>query len=109
MRLALKLTLRTFVRTSEIRFAPWAEFEGLDGAEPLWRIPAERMKMRAEHIVPLSKQAVTVLGDIRILSPGDGAVFPAPTVSGVLSENTMIYALYRMGYHRLTSPLVAAD
>jgi integrase len=99
-RLALQLTLLTFVRTSEVRFAQWSEFENLDGAEPLWRIPAERMKMRAEHLVPLSKQAVDVLEGLRKISSGDGSLFPAPTVSGVMSENTMIYALYRMGYHR---------
>ncbi len=44
--LALKLVLLTFVRTPELRFADWSEFEGLDGDEPLWRIPAERVKMR---------------------------------------------------------------
>lgn len=98
-RLALKFTLLTFVRTSEVRFAQWDEFEDLDGPEPLWRIPDERMKMRAEHLVPLAKQAVSLLRDIKALTPGDDFLFPAPTVSGVMSENTMIYALYRMGYH----------
>ncbi|MBX3479664.1 MAG: tyrosine-type recombinase/integrase [Caulobacter sp.] len=97
--LALKLTLLTFVRTSETRFAAWCEFEGLDGAEPLWRIPAERMKMRTEHVVPLSKQAVAVLKDLRAGWPADDLLFPAATTTGAISENTMIYALYRMGYH----------
>lgn len=98
--LALKLALLTIVRTSEVRFACWSEFEGLDGAEALWRIPAERMKARAEHLVPLSKQSVEALHQLRKVSPDGGLLFPSPTVSGVISENTMLYALYRMGYHR---------
>lgn len=53
-KLAIHLTLLTFVRTNEVRFAAWEEFEDLDGKEPLWRIPAERMKMRDEHLVPLA-------------------------------------------------------
>lgn len=98
-RLAVKFALLTFVRTSEIRFACWAEFEDLDGQEPLWRIPAERMKMRTEHLVPLSRGAVTVLRELREGWPDEAMLFPAPTTTGVISENTMIYALYRMGYH----------
>jgi integrase len=60
-RLALRLTVLTFVRTTELRAAQWSEFENLDGGEPLWRISAERTKMKREHIVPLAPQAVTVL------------------------------------------------
>jgi integrase len=97
--LAVKFTLLTFVRTSEVRFASWSEFEGLGGSEPLWRIPAERMKMRAEHLVPLSAQAVAVLDEIRKGWPEEEMLFPAATTTRVISENTMIYALYRMGYH----------
>ncbi len=77
--LALKFTLRTFVRTSEARFAVWSEFEGLDGAEPLWRIPPERMKVtrgRPEHLVPLSSQAVEVLGDLRAATCSRSYLFP---------------------------------
>ena len=98
-KLALELVLLTFVRTGELRFASWAEFEGLDGDEPLWRIPPERMKMRRPHLVPLSLQAVLVLAKLRKLNPRHDQVFPAPTRSKVISENTMLYALYRMGYH----------
>jgi integrase len=98
-RLALELVILTFVRTSELRFATWAEFEGLDGKEPLWRIPAERMKMRRPHLVPLAPQAVAVLTKLRMLNLRHEQVFPAPTRSKVISENTMLYALYRMGYH----------
>jgi len=97
--LALQLILHTFVRTSEVRFAAWSEFEDLDGAKPLWRIPAERMKMRRDHLVPLSQPVVRLLREIREISGRSEMLFPAPTRSKVLSENTMIYALYRMGYH----------
>ena len=69
--LALRLVVLTFVRTTELRAAQWSEFEGLDGGEPLWRIPAERMKMKHEHIVPLAPQAVAVLRKLREL-PGSG-------------------------------------
>jgi len=58
---AIRLLALTFVRTWELRGARWPEFD-LERAE--WRIPAERMKMREEHIVPLSRQAVAVLEEI---------------------------------------------
>jgi integrase len=98
-RLALLFLLHTFVRTSEVRFARRTEFEDLEGDRPLWRIPAERMKMRRDHLVPLSPQVVRILGDVRALGRGSDLLFPAPTRSKVISENTMLYALYRMGYH----------
>lgn len=98
-RLALSLLIHTIVRTSEIRFAVWDEFEKLGSAEPLWRIPAERMKMRQEHLVPLTKQAVVLVDQIKELSGRSDYLFPAPTKSRVLSENTMLFAMYRMGYH----------
>lgn len=98
--LALKWTILTMARTDETRFARWGEFEGLDGAEPTWRLPAERMKMGKPHIVPLPKQAVKMLRQIRRLSNGNGFLFPVEgSRSGVFSENAMIYAMYRMGYH----------
>jgi integrase len=97
--LALKLVIHTFVRTSELRFAEWREFEDLDGAEPLWRVPPERMKMRRSHLVPLTSEVVAILRQLRQLSGRSRFLFPAETRSGVISENTMIYALYRLGYH----------
>ena len=98
-RLALELVILTVVRTSELRFATWSEFEDLDGEAPLWRIPAGRMKMRRAHLVPLAPQAVAVLRRLRALNPRSTLLFPAPTRSKVISENTMLYALYRLGYH----------
>lgn len=98
-KLALELLIHTFVRTSEVRFARWSEFEGLDGERPLWRIPAERMKMRRDHLVPLSPQVVRILAEVKELGGSSELLFPAATRSDVISENTMLYALYRMGYH----------
>jgi integrase len=100
-RLALRLVVLTFVRTTELRAARWCEFENLDGREPLWRIPAERMKMKREHVVPLAPQAVAVLRELRALPGADGSpfLFPSPGRDGYMSNNTMLYALYRMGYH----------
>lgn len=98
-RLALRMLVLTFVRTSELRFASWSEFENLAGPAPLWRIPAERMKMRRPHLVPLSRQAVDTLRELRRFSGRSPFVLPAHTRSGVISENTMIYGLYRLGYH----------
>ena len=100
-KLAIELLLLTFVRTSELRCAEWKEID-LDKAE--WRIPAERMKMRDPHIVPLSKQAVKVLKKIQELSGDWPRVFPNQHKPiGYMSQNTIIFAIYRMGYHsRLT-------
>jgi integrase len=100
-KLALRLAILTFVRTTELRASRWSEFEGLEGDEPLWRIPSERMKMKLEHIVPLAPQAVAVLRALKAL-PGSSIspfLFPSPSREGYMSNNTMLYALYRMGYH----------
>lgn len=75
-KLALRFLVLTAVRPGEIRGAAWAEFEGLDGAAPVWRIPAERMKMSKEHVVPLSRQAVAVLSAAHRLTGRGPLVFP---------------------------------
>ncbi len=96
-KLALKLLLLTFVRTGELRGAEWTEID-LEKAE--WRIPAARMKMRDPHIVPLSRQAIAVLAELQLLTGQWRYVFPNQhKPSGCMSENTMLYGLYRMGYH----------
>lgn len=95
-RLALRLMALTFVRTSELIGAKWQEFD-LPGKR--WDIPAERMKMRTPHIVPLSRQAIAVLQALRAVSYGREYVFPADTGKPThMSNNTILYALYRMGY-----------
>jgi integrase len=96
-KLALKLLLLTFVRTTELRGALWQEIN-FDNAE--WRIPASRMKMKDPHIVPLCTQAIAVLRELQRHSGNREHVFPnqaRPTKC--MSENTMLFALYRMGYH----------
>jgi integrase len=98
-KLALVFTLITMVRTQETRYAMTDEFENLDGQEPLWRLSPERMKMSREHLVPLPRQAVTIIKRLREKSPDSRCLFPASTKTGVISENTMLYGLYRMGYH----------
>ncbi len=96
-RLALKLVVLTFVRSRELRGARWAEFD-FERAE--WRIPAERMKITAEHIVPLSRQVLAVLEELRPLTGSYDLMFPNQNnLSRPMSENTLLYAMYRMGYH----------
>lgn len=93
---ALRLLMLTAARPGEVRGAVWPEFD-LDAA--LWIIPAERMKMRAEHRVPLSTQAVRVLRSMQLLSGAGTLVFPSPFYrSKPLSENTFNSALARMGF-----------
>ncbi|MBV6500989.1 MAG: Prophage integrase IntS [Prosthecobacter sp.] len=100
-KLALRLLLLTFVRTTELRAAQWVEFD-LDKAE--WRIPAVRMKMKEEHIVPLSSQAVAVFRELQNHTGNRQHVFPnQQNPLSFMSENTMLYALYRMGYHSRTT------
>jgi integrase len=72
-RSALLLAAYTFVRTGELRAAEWLEFN-LDAAE--WRIPPEQMKMRAPHFVPLARQAVNLLVEVRALTGRSRWVFP---------------------------------
>ena len=93
---ALLLAPLVFVRPGELRHAEWSEID-LDKAE--WRIPAEKMKMKSPHIVPLARQAVEVLREIQPLTGQGRYVFPSVrTNSRPMSENTVLAALRRMGY-----------
>ena len=95
-RLAMKLMTYTFVRTSEEIEAPWSEFD-LDEAR--WTIPAERMKMKTPHIVPLSRQSVEVLRALKQITGHGHFVFAgARDKKKSISNNTILYALYRIGY-----------
>ncbi len=100
-RLAMKLMALTFVRTSELIGARWAEFD-IEAAQ--WRIPAERMKMRTPHIVPLAPQAVEVLQALHTVSGERALLFPGERDhEKPMSNNTILGALKRMGYlHRMT-------
>ncbi|CAN7260007.1 integrase arm-type DNA-binding domain-containing protein [Variovorax sp. LjRoot130] len=93
---ALKLSPLVFVRPGELRAAEWAEMD-LDAAE--WRIPASKMKMRVEHLVPLSRQAVETLRALHPLTGHGRYVFPSiRTGERCMSENTVNAALRGMGY-----------
>ena len=93
---ALKLAPLVFVRPGELRQAEWSEID-LEGAE--WRIPAERMKAREPHIVPMSRQAVAVLRELYPLTGPQGYVFPSiRSKARPMSENTVNAALRRLGY-----------
>jgi integrase len=95
-RCALRLAPLVFVRPGELRAAEWSEFD-LDEAE--WRIPAERMKARVVHIVPLSIQAVAILRELQPLTGAGRYVFPSlRTPARPMSENTINGALRRLGY-----------
>ena len=93
---ALKLTPLVFVRPGELRTAEWAEFD-LDAAE--WRIPGSKMKMKVDHLVPLSTQAVEILRGLQPITGHGRYVFPSlRTGERPMSENTINSALRGMGY-----------
>jgi integrase len=94
---ALKLLPLVFVRPGELRGAEWTEFD-LDGAE--WRIPAARMKMREQHIVPLSSQVVDLLRELHLLTGNGKYLFPSlRTAERPISNNTVNAALRRLGFN----------
>lgn len=94
-RLALEFLALTFVRTGELVGAEWTEF---DLGKGLWFIPAERMKMKNEHIVPLARQVLAILTELKELSGGSRFVFPGRNRGKPISNNTMLFALYRLGF-----------
>ena len=98
-KLALKFLILTFVRSGELRGARWEEF---NFEKNEWRIPAERMKMKEQHIVPLSKQALEVLDEARKYSSNggqEGLVFPSVmNPSKPMSDNTLSKAFRDQGY-----------
>lgn len=94
-RLALRFMALTFTRMTEMINAEWDEF---DERAAEWRIPPDRMKMRDPHIVPLSRQALDTLAALRELNSAHRYVFYSVQGRSHISNNTMLYALYRMGY-----------
>jgi integrase len=112
-KLALRFLALTAVRPGELRFARWSEFEDLDGPEPLWRIPASRMKgdedRKAEddgdHLVPLAPASVQVLRALERLSGDLELVFPSDRhPHRPISENTLRALLIRAGYYQRQVP-----
>ncbi|CDH30780.1 integrase (fragment) [Xenorhabdus bovienii str. Intermedium] len=111
-RIAVELTLLTFVRSSEMRFARW---EDMDFERAVWHIPATRkpiegvkhsqrgMKMKTEHIVPLSRQAASLIEIIHGLSGDSEVMFPGDyDPKKVMSENAVNNAFRAMGYDTKT-------
>jgi integrase len=95
---ALRLLPLLFCRPGELRLARWREF---DLANAVWTIPAERTKMRRQHQVPLSRQALTILQELRRITGDGDLLFPGiRTVQRPISENTLNAALRRLGYTR---------
>ena len=92
---ALRLSALTFKRPGEIRGAQWSEF---DFTENVWRIDAKRMKMKAAHDVPLSRQALELLNELKPLSGSGRLLFPGVrSIERPISENTLNAALRTMG------------
>lgn len=93
---ALRLAAHVFARPGELRHAEWTEFD-LDAA--LWSIPAEKMKMRRPHRVPLSRQSLAIVRDLKQITGSGRWLFPSVrTVLRPISENTLNAALRRLGY-----------
>ncbi|MDZ4307110.1 tyrosine-type recombinase/integrase [Allopontixanthobacter sp.] len=93
---ALQLAPHVFVRPGELRHARWDEIDLETG---LWTIPAEKMKMRKPHHVPLSRQSIAILQEIRSITGSSGYVFPSMrSRTRPMSENTLNAALRRLGY-----------
>jgi integrase len=93
---ALRIAPHVFLRPGELRQAKWSE---IDFAEKVWRVPAERMKMKQPHAVPLSRQVLYLLQDLRSLARDSEFLFPAlHTTKRPLSDNTLNVALRRLGF-----------
>jgi integrase len=97
IKLGLQLLIHTFVRTGELRQAKWSEFD-FDARQ--WLVPAERMKMGAELIVPLSSQVIDILNQLKEFNGNYEYVLAGiKDFRKPISNNTMLYAIYRLGYH----------
>lgn len=95
-KLAMQLAPHVFVRPGELRHAEWSEID-LEAA--LWTIPAGKTKMRKEHVVPLSRQAIAILKSVQPLTGPSGYVFPSVrTRRRPMSDNTINAGLRRLGY-----------
>lgn len=95
-RLGLQLLAHTFVRVGELRGMRWSEFKE-DGA--IWVVPGDRMKLRLPHVVPMSAQARAIIAQLQVLTGDRELVLDSPAKPGKqLSENTFLFALYRLGY-----------
>jgi integrase len=106
-KIASRLLALTAVRPGVVRFAEWTEFENLDGAEPIWRVPAAKMKLaaarkadiREEFVIPLAPESVEAIAAIRKLTGRSRFLFPSNRSFHVaMSENAIGYLYNRIGY-----------
>lgn len=96
-RLGLMLVAYTFVRTNEVRYMQWNEIKD----DRFWVIPADRMKMKKPHVVPLSDKALAVLEELRVFNGDYDYVLQSPVIRNKpISENTMLNGLYDLGYRK---------
>ena len=93
---ALQLMTLTFVRTAELRLMEWSE---IDFENKLWRIPAEKMKMALPHIVPLSRQALVLIEDLKPLTGNKQFVFYNHSTAKPMSSNALLCVIRTMGYN----------
>ena len=95
------MLMLTWVRTTELRLMEWSE---IDDVEALWLIPAVKMKRKKDHLVPLSRQALAILKEMRTRTRGNRFVFPSDrTDARAMSENAILCLLHCIGYKgRLT-------
>jgi len=94
---ALKFAPLTFVRPGELRHAEWPE---IDFEKAEWNIPADKMKMKQPHLVPLSKQAIEILSELKKLTGSGKYVFPGRTSQRPMSDNAILAALRYMGFEK---------
>ncbi len=100
IRLALQLLIHTLVRSTELREAKWDE---INWDKKEWRIPAERMKMGNTHIIPLSLQMLGILKELQVISGNMEYIFPAEKAPLPIGKNTLLNAIYDMGYKGKTT------
>lgn len=104
-KLAMRMKALTLLRSTELRGAQWSEFDGLGGPAPIWLVPADRMKMKRDHLVPLQPQAVEILEAVRPLTGRSKFVFPnMRDMTRPMHENTLVGALHRAGYKDIHVP-----
>jgi len=94
IKLAILLTLHCLTRTQETRFAQWSEF---DLEAKLWRLTAERMKMKKPHAIPLTPQVIALLERLRPFTGHQPYLFWNSSIGKPFSENAMLQVLYRLG------------
>jgi integrase len=100
LKLAIRFTLLTFVRTEEVRGAQWSE---IDWEKAVWNIPGERMKMKLPHTVPLSRQALDLLRELHQLTCDSEFLFYTQRRTRCMSENAMLQLIRRIGWKDKTT------